>query len=41
VEDEETLKAGTVIGESSDLFKNSVDKLLSDGVVTTGIYVLI
>jgi len=39
VEDEETLKSGTVISELSDAVKDKVDNLLTDGVVTTGVVV--
>lgn len=37
VKDEEALKAGTVVGQSSDLLEDRVDELLADGVVTSGI----
>ena len=39
VEDEESLKTGTVIGETSDAVHDVVNELLSDGVVTTGVVV--
>jgi hypothetical protein len=38
VEDEESLKSGAVIGQTTKLLHDGVDELLSDGVVTTGIY---
>lgn len=37
VEDEETLETGAVVGNAADSVKDLVDKLLSDGVMTTGI----
>lgn len=37
VEDEETLKSGAVVSQTTELFHYGVDKLLSDGVMTTGI----
>ena len=39
VEDEESLKAGTVVGELPDAVKDEVNNLLSDGVVSTGVVV--
>ena len=39
VEDEEALKAGTLIGELADAVENEVDDLLADGVVTAGVVV--
>jgi hypothetical protein len=39
VEDEETLKAGAVIGQLADAVEDSVNKLLADGVVTTSVVV--
>jgi hypothetical protein len=38
VEDEESLKTGTVIGETTDLFKYSVDEFFTDSVVSSGVY---
>jgi hypothetical protein len=35
VEDKESLKTGTVVGQLADSVQDSVNKLLSDGVVTT------
>jgi hypothetical protein len=37
MEDEEALKAGTVVGQSSDLLEDRVDELFADSVVTSGI----
>jgi hypothetical protein len=37
VEDEETLKTRTVVGETTDLLENRVDELFTDSVVTSGI----
>jgi hypothetical protein len=39
VEDEESLKTGTVVGESSNSVHDVVDQLLSDGVVSTSVVV--
>ena len=39
VEDHETLKTGTVIGQLTDTVKDQVNNLLADGVVTTGVVV--
>ena len=39
VEDKETLKTGTVIGQLSDSVKDKVDNFLTNGVVTTGVVV--
>lgn len=39
VENEETLKASTVVGNTADLVKDLVDQLLADSVVTTSIVV--
>lgn len=39
VENEEALKTGAVVGNTTDLVQNTVDHLLADGVVTTGIVV--
>jgi hypothetical protein len=39
VEDHETLKTGTVIGQLTDTVKDQVDDLLTNGVVTTGVVV--
>ena len=39
MEDEETLKAGAVIGQLADAVEDSVNKLLTDGVVTTSVVV--
>jgi hypothetical protein len=39
VEDEETLKAGTVVSQLTDPVKDEVNNLLSNGVVTTGVVV--
>jgi len=38
VEDEETLKSGAVIGQTTKLVHDGVDELLPDSVMTTGIY---
>ena len=38
VEDEETLKSRAVICQTTELLHDGVDELLSDGVMTTGIY---
>lgn len=38
VEDKETLKTGTVVGKTTNLLKDTVDKVLANGVVTTGVY---
>lgn len=38
MEDEEALQTRAVVGESAQLIHHGVDELLSDGVVTTGIY---
>jgi hypothetical protein len=37
VEDEESLKSGTVICKLSDSVKDEIDNLFSDGVVTTSV----
>jgi hypothetical protein len=39
VEDHESLKTGTVIGQLSHTVKHKVNNLLSDGVVTTGVVI--
>ena len=39
VEDQETLKTGTVVSKLSGSVKDKVNDLLSDGVVTTGVVV--
>lgn len=39
VEDEETLKTNTVVGDAADLVEDAVNELLADGVVTTGVVV--
>jgi len=39
VEDEESLKTGTLVGELSDSVEHEVDDLLTDGVVTSGVVV--
>lgn len=39
MEDKESLKSGTVVGELSDAVQDEVNNLLSDGVVTTGVVV--
>lgn len=39
VEDQEALEAGTGVGNAADLVENAIDKLLSNGVVATGIVV--
>lgn len=38
VENKESLKTGTVIGESSDSFEDIVDELFTDSVVTSGVW---
>jgi len=38
VEDEETLESGAVVSQTTKLIHDGVDKLLSNGVMTTGIY---
>lgn len=38
VEDKEALKTGTVVGKTTNLLKDTVDKVLTNGVVTTGVY---
>jgi hypothetical protein len=37
VEDEETLQAGAVVSQAAELLHHGIDKLFSDGIVTTGI----
>ena len=37
VEDEETLKSGAVVGQTTKFLHDGVDQLLSDGIMTTGI----
>jgi hypothetical protein len=37
VENEESLKTGTIVGEPSDLFKHRVDEFFANGVVASGI----
>ena len=37
VEDEETLKSGAVVGQTTKFLHDGVDELLSDSVMTTGI----
>ena len=39
VEDEEALKTDTVVGNAADLVKDTLNQLLADGVVTTGVVV--
>jgi hypothetical protein len=39
VEDHESLKTGTVVGQLSHAVKHKVNNLLADGVVTTGIVI--
>mmetsp|Transcript_10189 Transcript_10189/g.25546 ORF Transcript_10189/g.25546 Transcript_10189/m.25546 type:complete len:210 (-) Transcript_10189:43-672(-) len=39
VEDEESLKSGTVVGKLSDAVQDGVNNLLSNGVVTAGVVV--
>jgi len=39
VEDEEALETNTVIGDTSNLVEDTIDELLSDSVVTTGVVV--
>jgi len=39
VEDEETLKAGTLVSKLSDTVKNNINNLLSNSVMATGIVV--
>jgi hypothetical protein len=39
MEDQESLKTGTVISKLSDSVKDQVNNLLTDGVVTTGIVI--
>jgi len=39
VEDEETLKAGTLVSKLSDMVKNNINDLLSNSVMATGIVV--
>ena len=39
VEDEESLKSGTVVSQLTDAVEDEVDDLLSDGVVSTGVVV--
>ena len=39
VEDQEALETGTAVGNTADLVQNLVDKLLADGVVTSGVVV--
>jgi len=39
VEDEETLKTGTLVGELSDSVENQVNDFFTDGVVTSGVVV--
>jgi hypothetical protein len=39
VEDHESLKAGTVVGELADAVKDEVNNLLAHGVVATGVVV--
>ena len=39
VEDQETLKTGTLIGKLSDSVKDKIDDFFTDGVVTTGVVV--
>lgn len=39
VEDQETLKTSAAVGDAADLVEDAVDKLLADGVVTTGVVV--
>jgi len=37
VEDEESLKSGTVVGQVSHSIQDGIDELLSDGVVSSGV----
>jgi len=39
VEDEETLKTGTLVGELSNSVENQINNLFTDGVVTSGVVV--
>lgn len=39
VEDQEALEAGAAVGDTADLVQDAIDKLLANGVVTTGIVV--
>jgi hypothetical protein len=39
MEDEETLKTGTVVSQLADPVKNKINNLLSNGVVTTGVVI--
>jgi len=39
VEDEETLKAGTLVSKLSDTVKNKINDLLSNSVMATGVVV--
>lgn len=39
VEDQETLEAGAGVGNAADLVEDAIDKLLSNGVMATGIVV--
>jgi hypothetical protein len=39
VEDEETLKTGTLVGKLSDSVENQVNDFFTDGVVTSGVVV--
>jgi hypothetical protein len=39
VEDQESLETGTAVGNAAHLVQNGVNKLLADGVVTTGVVV--
>jgi len=39
VEDKESLKTRTVVGETTDLFENRVDQLFTDSVVSSGVWI--
>jgi len=39
MEDEESLKSSTVVGQLTDAIEDKVNNLLTDGVVTTGVVV--